>query len=455
MRRMMLITSILVLLSVSCSLIAEEGLSAQPQGDTSTATKQPTRPQPTATKPTPTIVPTSTREATPSSTPEPESSDTPSPTIEGAPSVTVPPLTAGQDVTITEIKMIDSRTGWGIGHQDGPIDHILYTNDGGETWENRSPPVAPLGAEAESKRAWGHFADAQTAWVIFSEEGPPPLEPKLVWRSDDGGQTWQVSKPLQLSGDEPFFTPEELTFVDREHGWLLVHVDAGMSHDYSYLYATQDGGANWERIVDPYKDGLQSLHNTGMAFANTRLGWVTKDNLGVLQGAFFEATRDGGDTWEDKFLPAPPELDWFNEISQCITTAPTFLTPNRAALIVKCKTPGENDPTEWTHTYIYTTGDRGETWEHDRLPSPVEDLIFIDAQTGWGLGRDIYTTTDGGLSWVEIKHVNWDGQFSFVDEQTGWAVARDDGEIALVMTTNGGETWKLVEPKMASREPED
>ena len=45
-----------------------------------------------------------------------------------------------------------------------------------------------------------------------------------------------------------------------------------------------------------------------------------------------------------------------------------------------------------------------------------------------------------------MKVVDWDGQFSWLDDRTGWAVARNDGALALVKTTNGGQVWDLLKP---------
>ena len=58
-----------------------------------------------------------------------------------------------------------------------------------------------------------------------------------------------------------------------------------------------------------------------------------------------------------------------------------------------------------------------------------------------------YKTTDGGQTWKFIQQVFWDGQFSFISMDLGWAYVIDDqGEIALVKTVNGGETWTMLHP---------
>jgi hypothetical protein len=246
---------------------------------------------------------------------------------------------------------------------------------------------------------------------------------------------------------ESYFMPEGFSSVGDQHGWLLVHVGGGMSHDYSYLYATHDSSVTWERVADPYGTGIQSLGNTGLAFADQDFGWVSKDNLGVMAGAFFEQTIDGGTTWETVFLPAPPEHDWMNEMSLCQTSGPTFTSDQVGLLIVKCRLYEDiQRGSEWSLVYIYKTSDRGGSWEHTRLSSPVDSLLFLDGETGWAFGRDHYRSTDGGTTWELFRSVNWDGDFSFIDTLNGWAVARNEGEIALVVTENGGDSWKIIKP---------
>jgi len=439
MKRWILFLSIFFLLLVGCDISQDEiapdsesgsiiiGTTIMPSVTPVTSDK-PDLPTPTST-----IIPTNT------------------PTVSLPPTVTQPPLetfnlpalTAGQEVTITHITMIDTTYGWAIGNQTRSGDRILFTQDGGQSWNERSPSI-PTSSQPnpDSYDAWGYFYDQHTAWVIYLPENePPPPQAPVVWRTQDSGQTWEPSEPLAISGGEAYFVPENFFFIDPIQGWLLVHVGAGMSHDYSNLYATSDGGRTWQKLIDPYGGGIQSLHNTGFAFADPKFGWVTKDNLAVMPGTFLEQTSDGGLTWENIFLPTPPDIDWFKEMIQCATSFPTFLEPETGIVLVNCHNfEGQ------TFNYVYRTTDRGNTWQSTLLPTSTESLIFINPQIGLALGRDLYQSTDGGLSWVKIKTVNWDGQFSFVEEYTGWAVAHNGSAIALVVTQDGGKTWQQINP---------
>jgi photosystem II stability/assembly factor-like uncharacterized protein len=350
------------------------------------------------------------------------------------------------EVTITKIRMMTTSIGWAIGHQGTSHDHILFTQDGGRTWLDRTPPTTILQDGDQTIQAEGFFLNENHAWVKYSIQAPPPpLAPQFVWRTADGGNSWQASQPLPLTGMEMYFTPTVLTFIGADRGWLLVNVDAGMNHEYSSLYMTKDGGASWDRILDPTGTGLQIASNTDMLFANENIGWATKDAPVVAKGPFIEKTTDGGYSWNTLFLPSPENLDFEDPNLFCKTYSPAFTSKQTRLLLLSCKDPEKEE----TYQYVYATSDEGENWRYSELPSPVFELDFIDYQTGYALGKDIYKTKDGGEDWEKIKTVYWEGQFSFVDEENGWAVARKEGQIGFVYTQDGAQVFQLLNPKIS------
>jgi len=435
MRRLLQFLCVLTLSLGSCS-IQEIDKTAQPMDEPLIYDVTPTLEKPTVIYPTlsPTLPEASPTLSSIQITPSPSSPSDPL-------------LAAGEKVRITTIQMLTETSGWAIGQQESKHDHILRTFDGGETWVDISPPQPLPESELTFLKATAYFFNNNHAWVIYSLPTMQFIESVQVWYTTNGGITWQISAPLSLTGQEPFFEPEQFSFINLQHGWLLVHVDAGMSHDYSELFSTTDGGMHWVRVTDPHTDGIQGLHNTGVTFADSQLGWVSKDNLGVMQKTFLEQTTDGGHSWEILALPAPNNFDWLHEFNRCITSEPTFLNQQAGIVLVNCiVTIDETTFDTKTLTYTYTTLDRGQSWEYTQFSSSIDRLFFIDDHIGWAFGRDIFKTTDGGLNWVFLKTVTWDGQFSFVDPLHGWAVASNDEEIALVNTEDGGKTWQLIEP---------
>lgn len=441
MRRAIILSSALIIILSGCNL--PSGTTPTPVQRTATSPPA-THTVPATEKPTPTESVPSTETPIPTSPPP---TTTPTKTAPGtSESSPLPALTKGDEVTITHMTMITTSKGWAVGHQGSGHDHILYTEDGGRTWMDRTPPTTKSQDADQTIMADGFFLDENQGWVKFYMEAPPPpLGPQFVWRTTNAGKTWQISQPLPLIGQEFYFIPTGFTFLDADQGWLLVHVDSGMSKNYSNLYATNDGGDTWERVVDPMGSGLKVGENTGMSFANENLGWVTKDATVVAKGPFIEKTTDGGYTWKTLFLPSPSNLDFESKDIYCKTDEPTFTSSQTRLLLLSCQHTDKEEP----YQYVYATTDSGESWRNTPLPSEVFELEFVDFETGYALGKDIYKTVNGGEDWQKVKTVFWEGDFTFVNEDNGWAVARKGENIALVHTRDGALTWEMLDPVIA------
>ena len=105
---------------------------------------------------------------------------------------------------------------------------MLYrSTDGGETWDFLAATL-PLADHFV-------FADAQNWWLL-GESG--------LFRTRDGGLSWE-----DLSGALPVgFTPLNLDFTDANQGWLLVSPVGDLEQESNFLYRSEDGGASWELL---------------------------------------------------------------------------------------------------------------------------------------------------------------------------------------------------------------
>ena len=372
----------------------------------------------------------------------PSSMPTTAPPTEAMPPITfenvIPHYSAGTEISISLIGMTEATTGWAIGQKTGDSDHILKTENGGVTWWDVTPPVtAPPSSEILHAEAF--FLDKSTAWVSYQ-----PYE--IVWRTTDAGITWLPAR-VPMAG----YLGATLWFLDAENGWMMKYLDAGMNHVYCALFRTSSGGRFWAKIFDPTSDGgVQSFSKTGLIFANTEIGWLTRDPQGVRPGAFVDATSDGGYTWKKVDVPPPAnEPEKFNQ-EYCGMFEPELFSTSSGALVITCRRFDDGEKIS-TH-FLATTSDTGATWK--LYDYPGGNLRFINQNLAYALGRDIYKSTDGGKSWTKIKEVNWDGQFNFVNENTAWAVARAAERIALVYTTDGCQTFSEIKPQVI-KAPDD
>jgi photosystem II stability/assembly factor-like uncharacterized protein len=350
--------------------------------------------------------------------------------------------------------MFDARTGWAVGGVHPASDHVFFTLDGGTTWQDVTPPQ-PLPDSAASQLATAFFLDTGSAWVTYYPANERVNSLSLVWRTDDGGLSWQAApEVLSTETSDATFGPHQFLFADESHGWLILSAGAGAGHHYVEVYRTTDGGASWVRLIDPNSLTAADVHynpKSGLAFADGDVGLMTF-GAGAYLKPFVNWTRDGGSSWERQDLPAPAgEPDRFNE-SVCSTFSPMPFAAEEWLVGVDCAPLNNPGAPHWI--YLYRTSDGGIAWADTPLRStsalPTDtvsmSLYFLDRRVGWLLSRDIYQTTDGGALWTKLKAVTWDGQFTFVSEELGWAVARMDDALALVHTEDAGRTWLTLYP---------
>jgi photosystem II stability/assembly factor-like uncharacterized protein len=165
-------------------------------------------------------------------------------------------LITPQRLAFRSLFFVDSQHGWVVGLGG----RLYHTTNGSQTWSPLLPPPArgPLGMQ---------FLTTNLGFVLETDAR------RAVFRTSDGGQSWQQCAPSQTVPDAWKFR-----FRSPTLGWAAA--------TNGIVLRTTDGCANWQIIQTPATAQLRDIH-----FVTDTLGWAVGDEGTVLKSA------DGGLTW--------------------------------------------------------------------------------------------------------------------------------------------------------------
>ena len=152
----------------------------------------------------------------------------------------------------------------------GPGSGLFKSTDGGITWkrlEGHGLPHSPLGriavrvAPSDSNRV---YAEIETGdGVPFNGE---PTQSGQLWRSDDGGENWQlVNSDRQIRGRTHYYTREEIA-PDNENEVYFFSAAFSRTLDGGKTLTdmpASPGGDNHEMWIDPTNGNRMAVVNDG------------------------------------------------------------------------------------------------------------------------------------------------------------------------------------------------
>lgn len=283
------------------------------------------------------------------------------------------------------IDFVNADTGWAVGGDPGwggTYDGIIvYTVDGGETWEVQKHLQTLL---SDIK-----FVNESQGWAV-GKNG-------LILHTATGGQVW-TTQQNPLSGK---FT--SVSFTDENNGWVV------SSSNWGEIIHTSNGGNDWVVQTNPSDKPLHDVF-----FLDENNGWAVGLEAAVIR------TSDGGETWVQIDVNA----------SQGFRFASVYFVDNMHGWIAGIDGS------------ILRTTDGGNTWEEVETGTfeIFNDIFFIDTENGWAVGDQgmIMHSTDGGATWYRQASgvaTNFITSVYFIDDQKGW-VCGEGGTIKY--TIHGG-----------------
>jgi photosystem II stability/assembly factor-like uncharacterized protein len=167
---------------------------------------------------------------------------------------------------------------------------MMKTTDGGTTWTaSEMAPWASILIDT-------YFIDANRGWVVSGKTDEPTATrdnvKAVVLYTEDGGKTW-VNRTANLSAQLPKgewgwkirFLNEKIGFVSLEN------------FNTGAILKTADGGLSWTRI--DVNDPQKNANLEGVGFVDENHGWVGGWGDANFQRLSTSETLDGGQTRRD------------------------------------------------------------------------------------------------------------------------------------------------------------
>jgi photosystem II stability/assembly factor-like uncharacterized protein len=237
---------------------------------------------------------------------------------------------------VRDTALLRPGTGWALAGQ-----HLLWTSDNGATWRD----LAPVDLSRNSIDG-AFFLDPLRGWIVFASRTSSPQEERSVSvaSTTDGGQHWQthVVMTSQLGKYAPYSGESSIFFVDQWHGWLTTRLASSSNFSIGHLFATEDGGQTWFSLPDPPSADR-------VFFTSDSHGWLA----GGPGGDRLWTSQNGGQSWSEQRLTAPPECPG-------------------------CKL----------------------VYQSPHFSSATEGVLPVLVQSQFALLRATYVTHDGGNSWA-------------------------------------------------------
>lgn len=252
---------------------------------------------------------------------------------------------------------------------------VYRTDDGGEKWRLIDSPL-------NKYAVWALASDPVVSEVMFAGTGTPT--PATVFRSTDGGMTWE-ERPAGIAEECPNVGIPRVTGIaidplDRHHIWVGVEVD-GARH-------STDGGETWTAVNGAIPN--PDVHNVAVA------GGPPKTIFVVVNNDVYTSTDEGA-SW--KPLRVREVFPWSyprgiavqpgNAKTVFVTIGDT--TPGRIGTVMRSR-------------------DAGKTWESLNLPvqpnsamwvvhmQPTDpNVVFAGSRYGY-----LYRSDDGGDTWRKL-----------------------------------------------------
>ena len=315
---------------------------------------------------------------------------------------------------------------------------VWKTSDAGIYWENVSDGffnTAAVGAIA--------VADSDPN-VIYAGTGEACIRGNVsygdgVYKSTDGGKTWAnvgLSDTRHISRIR--IHPKDPSLV-----YVAAFGHAFGPNEERGIFRSKDGGETWEKVL--FKSDKAGAADLTFDLTNPRILYATiwqalRTPWSLVSGGpdsgIFKSV-DGGDIWTE--ITSNPGLPKGLKGRMGIAASPA--QPGRVWATIEAEDCG-----------VYRSDDGGDTWEMVNDNRDVQarpwyyQHIFADPQnanTVWILSSQCWKSLDGGQAFTRVTTPHDDNHDLWIDPNNPQRMIEGNDGGACV-TFNGGQTWSTI-----------
>jgi photosystem II stability/assembly factor-like uncharacterized protein len=351
---------------------------------------------------------------------------------------------------------------------------VIKSTDGGQTWEHvnngldnlyvgslfmhpQNPDILLAGTgnnqyyknsgiylTTDGGNNWQHtLKDDVIEAVEFSASNPDIAyagSAESIYRSENGGKTWQ-----QISGGA------------ETNGWGSPGVRAGFPIDFqvdprdpNHIFANEYGGGNFLST-----DGGVNwvVASTGYTGAQVRAIAVDPEHPGRVVAAARSGifvSYDGGGEWFGLNHSPARSMEW-NAVGINPQDPDNIVASNNWNGEILYSFDGGNS---WNHTRT-SIGENRMGWRAIAFSPSNPDIVYAGSAGFYSAGvfdwkqpgKGIFVSLDGGENWEEINN-EFTSNAHITDLEVGetnpGVVYAAAGEVGILRTTDGGQTWEVI-----------